>query len=115
VIAWTVTQIPPEKVILGIVLLGYDWGEGPGITVAYEQAHSTAAANDATIQRSKEGSPWFAYRDSSGTRHEVWYEDSQSARAKLTLVSEYGLGGAFFWRLGGEDPGVWPTARETLQ
>jgi spore germination protein YaaH len=30
-------------------------------------------------------------------------------------VSEYGLGGAFFWRLGGEDPRIWPTAREELQ
>lgn len=115
VIAWTVTQIPPEKVVLGIVLLGYDWGDGPGITVDYEQAHSIAEAHDATVRRSEDGSPWFAYRDSSGTRHEVWYEDAQSARAKLTLVSEYGLGGAFFWRLGGEDPRVWPTARDTLQ
>jgi spore germination protein YaaH len=115
VIAWTVTQVPREKVIIGIVLLGYDWGDGPGITVDHEQARSIARANDATIRRSEDGSPWFAYSDSSGTRHEVWYEDSQSARAKLTLVSEYGLGGAFFWRLGGEDPRIWPTAREELQ
>jgi spore germination protein YaaH len=115
VIAWTVTQVPREKVIIGIVLLGYDWGDGPGVTVDHEQARSIARANDATIRRSEDGSPWFAYSDSSGTRHEVWYEDSQSARAKLTLVSEYGLGGAFFWRLGGEDPRIWPTAREELQ
>ena len=115
VIAWTVTQIPREKVFIGIVLLGYDWGDGPGVTVDYEQAHSLAQAHDATVQRSDDGSPSFSYRDSSGTQHEVWYEDARSARAKLDLVSEYGLGGAFFWRLGGEDPGVWPTARETLQ
>lgn len=115
VIAWTVTQIPREKVVLGVVLLGYDWGEGPGATVDYEEAQSIARAHDATVRRFRDRSPWFTYQDSSGVWHEVWYEDSQSARAKLALVSEYGLAGAFFWRLGGEDPEVWPTAREALR
>jgi spore germination protein YaaH len=45
----------------------------------------------------------------------VWYEDTRSVRAKLALVSEYGLGGAFFWRLGGEDSNIWPTVREVLR
>ena len=115
VIAWTVTQIPREKIILGVVLLGYDWGDGPGMTVDYEQARSIASAHDATVRRFRDGSPWFAYQDSSGVRHQVWYEDSTSARTKLALVSEYGLAGAFFWRLGGEDPKVWPVAREALR
>jgi spore germination protein YaaH len=115
VIAWTVTQVPSEKVILGIVLLGYDWGAGPGVTVDYEETLSIADAQDATVQRFSDGSPWFAYHTSSGARHEVWYEDTQSVRAKLALVSEYGLGGAFFWRLGGEDSNIWPTVREVLR
>lgn len=115
VIAWTVTQIPREKVILGVVLLGYDWGAGPGVTVDYERARSLAEEHGAAVQRFRDGSPWFAYQDTSGTRHEVWYEDTQSTRVKLGLVSEYGLGGAFFWRLGGEDPGVWPAVREALR
>ncbi|HEX6232714.1 MAG TPA: hypothetical protein VFZ63_06275, partial [Jiangellaceae bacterium] len=87
----------------------------PGVTVDYEQARSIAADHDATIQRTRDGSPSFAYRTSSGARHEVWYEDAESAHPKLELVSEYGLGGAFFWRLGGEDPRVWPTANEALR
>lgn len=107
VIAWTVTQIPAEKVVLGVVLLGYDWANGFGETVDHEQARSAARANGATVRRSGDGSPWFRYR-ASGTRHEVWFEDSASISMKLGLVSEYGLGGAFFWRLGGEDPDVWP-------
>lgn len=114
VIAWTVTQIPPEKVILGIVLLGYDWGDGPGVTVDYEQARSLADEHDATELRSADGSPSLVYSDPSGGRHEVWYEDAHSVRAKLRLVAEYDLGGAFFWRLGGEDPKVWPTVRNML-
>lgn len=112
VIAWTVTQIPAEKVILGIVLLGYDWADGRGTTVDFQQARTTARQRGATIRRSGDGTPWFRYRDESGTRHEVWYEDATSVRAKVGLVSGYGLGGAFCWRLGGEDADVWPLLRD---
>ena len=106
VVAWTVARIPAHKVILGVVLLGYDWGDGPGETVDYEQARETAQANGARVRRGEDGSPWFTY-ERSGTRHEVWYEDADSVAEKLALVPRYGLGGAFFWRLGGEDPQVW--------
>ncbi|TDD70638.1 peptidoglycan hydrolase [Jiangella aurantiaca] len=111
VIAWTVSQVPPDKVILGVVVLGYDWTDGGGVTVDYEQARSTAQAHGATIRRSDDGTPWYRYRDPSGNRHEVWYEDAKSAGEKLELVSRYGLGGAFVWRLGGEDPDVWRAIR----
>lgn len=114
VIAWTVTQIPAEKVILGIVLLGYDWADGRGTTVDFAQAQAQARHEGATVQRAADGSPWYRYRDSSGVDHEVWYEDAASVRAKVDLVSRYGLGGAFCWRLGGEDPKVWPILRDQL-
>lgn len=110
VIAWTVTQVPARKVILGVVLLGYDWGDGPAETVDYQQAREAARTHDATIRRAGDGSPWFTY-DQAGTRHEVWYEDTTSVADKLALVPRYGLGGAFFWRLGGEDPQVWELVR----
>lgn len=113
VIAWTVTQIPPQKVVLGVDLLGYDWSGGRGVTVSDQRARSLADAHGARIRRSEDGSPWFSYRDSSGNRHEVWWEDARSARAKLALVDQYGLGGVFFWRLGGEDSALWPEVRAT--
>lgn len=107
VVAWTVTQIPPAKVVLGVDLLGYEWGSGPGATVDYEEAVRMARERHATIQREPDGTPWFAYDDSMGNRHEVWFEDAESVEAKLQMVDEFGLGGVFFWRLGGEDPAVW--------
>jgi spore germination protein len=115
VIAWTVTQMPPEKVVLGIVLLGYDWGPERGETVDYEQAQDTAAEHQATVRRADDDSPWFAYDDTSGRQHEVWYEDADSVAAKVPLVDQYDLAGAFFWRLGGEDPDVWSVVRSELR
>lgn len=110
VIAWTVTQIPKEKVVLGAVLLGYDWVGGVGTTVDYQQAMSLAGRHRAAVDhRAGDRSPSFTYIDSRGRKHEVWFEDAQSVNVKLGLVQKYGLGGVFFWRLGGEDPAVWPS------
>lgn len=106
VIAWTVTQIPPEKVILGAVLLGYDWVGGYGTTVDYLQATALARRYHAPMRRTGDGSPWFRYLR-EGRQHEVWFEDAVSVRAKLEVARKYQLGGVFFWRLGGEDPAVW--------
>ncbi len=41
-------------------------------------------------------------------QHTVWLEESQSAAARLALVNRYGVGGIAAWRLGLEDPQVWP-------
>lgn len=114
VIAWTVSQIPSHKVVLGIVLLGYDWVEGTGATVDFEQAQERATTHGATIRRGYDRSPSFRYEDSSGREREVWYEDAVSVATKLPLVDEYDLGGVFLWRLGGEDPNVWPTMQATF-
>ena len=109
VISWTVTQIPKDKVVLGAVLLGYDWVDGgQGETVSYQKAMSLAREHDASIARKGPGrSPWFTYTDARGRGHEVWFEDAQSVEAKLGLVQKYDLGGVFFWRLGGADERVW--------
>jgi spore germination protein YaaH len=40
--------------------------------------------------------------------HSVWLEESNSAAARLGLADAYRLGGIATWRLGLEDPAVWP-------
>lgn len=109
VISWAVTQVPARKVMLGVVLLGYDWADGErGVGVSYQQATAIAQRNQATVAHTAPGdSPNFAYTDASGKKHHVWFEDAISTAPKLALVDRYGLGGAIFWRLGGEDPKTW--------
>jgi hypothetical protein len=43
---------------------------------------------------------------------EVWLEDAASAAAKLEIANRHQMGGIGAWRLGQEDPGVWPHLRE---
>ena len=106
VIAWTVRQVPRSKVVVGAVLLGYDWVGGQGTTVDYLQATALARSHRAAISRTRDGSPSFTYITQGRSRN-VWFEDATSVRAKVDLVHRYHLGGVFFWRLGGEDPAVW--------
>ena len=80
----------------------------------HQQATSLARAHGATVRRDGDRAPSFSYRDGSDRAHTVWWEDGESAAVKLQLVRKYRLGGAFFWRLGGEDPAVWPAARAAL-
>ncbi len=40
--------------------------------------------------------------------HVVWLEDTASADARLSLAAKYRAGGIGAWRLGQEDPSVWP-------
>jgi spore germination protein YaaH len=44
--------------------------------------------------------------------HEVWFEDSSSVAARLALAFNYRIRGVAAWRLGLEDPGVWPVLDE---
>jgi spore germination protein len=108
VMAWAVTQVPSRKLVLGLVLLGYDWpADGEGRTVTWEEATAIAREQDVAVQRGEPGrSPTFRYTD-DGEEHEVWFEDVSSTAVKLDYVQQYDLGGAFFWRLGGEDPRTW--------
>lgn len=109
VVAWSVSQVPRSKLRLGIVLLGYDWVAGAhGETVTYAQATRRADKYDAAVLDHDSGTaPHFTYADERGRHHHVWFEDALSSAAKLELVEQYDLGGAFFWRLGGEDPRTW--------
>ncbi|MGH2830064.1 MAG: glycosyl hydrolase family 18 protein [Actinomycetota bacterium] len=100
--------IAPSKVELGMPLYGYDWGASGGTGVVYAEVQSLLARYGASVQWSSENAEsWFTYRDSGGFSHTVWFSDARSVAARAQIVTRYGLRGAAFWRLGGEDPGVW--------
>jgi len=116
--AYAVSRIPAEKLLLGVAFYGYDWNitRGPparalrnsdvrqlvdrlGITPTFDGESATAT---------------FRYQ-SDGETHEVWFEDARAVAAKLELVAKYGLRGVGAWRLGQEDPAVWDVWDRLLQ
>lgn len=114
VVEYALTEIPAEKIWLGVPNYGYDWplpfvqGETRAQSISNQYAVSLALRYGAEIRFDRTAqTPWFRYTDESGTVHEVWFEDARSIRAKLALIPEYGLVGAGYWNLMRPFPQNW--------
>ena len=103
VLDFAVSEIPAEKIFMGLPNYGYDWalpykpGETRARSIGNEEAISIARAFGAEIQFDEaSATPFFHYKD-NGVQHEVWFEDARSYFAKLRLIDEYGFAGAGIW------------------
>jgi len=103
VIKFAVSQMESVKILMGIPNYGYDWptpvsaanpGKAIGITTAVDTArkHNQAIQFDTTSQ-----TPFFEYYTDAKKRHEVWFEDARSVKAKLELAHKYNLAGFSYW------------------
>lgn len=105
VVEYAITEIPVNKINLGIPNYGYDWplpyvqGVTKASTIGNVQAvqlaieHGAAIGFDETAQ-----TPYFNYIE-NGVEHEVWFEDVRSMQAKFNLVKEFSLRGMGYWQL----------------
>ena len=105
VVEYAVTQIPVEKINLGIPNYGYDWplpferGVTAARTIGNIQAVQIALEQGAIIQYDEIAqSPYFYYVQ-NGIEHEVWFEDARSIQAKFDLMDEFGIRGTGYWQL----------------
>lgn len=113
VMKYAVSQMPAEKVLMGLATYGYDWGGPRNRALAYPNAMALAKQYGATVNWHQEYQvPYFKYQDAQGNQHEVWFEDQNSAKAKLQLIKKYGLAGVGIWRLGFEDSLYWDVLKE---
>ncbi|AIM16576.1 MULTISPECIES: glycoside hydrolase family 18 protein [Neobacillus] len=113
VLDYAVTEIPPEKILMGQNLYGYDWTlpfvQGTvAKAVSPQQAIQIAARENVPIQYDmKAQAPFFRYTDDEGKQHEVWFEDARSIQAKFDLIKEMNLRGMSYWKLGLSFPQNW--------
>ena len=105
ILDYAVTEIPPEKISMGIPNYGYDWplpfvrGTTRAASIGNPEAVALAARNRVEIQFDSEAqAPYFYYVD-SGVTHVVWFEDMRSISAKFSLVEEYDFRGMGYWNL----------------
>lgn len=99
---YSITQIPADKLSIGLPTIGYIWQLPfiPGYSVANAITHNSALALakevGADVQRDAASqAPYFTYT----TDHEyvVWFRDVRSTAALLDLVVEYNLEGIGIW------------------
>ena len=114
VVEYALTEIPAQKIWLGIPNYGYDWplpfaeGVTKATSISNQYAVRLALRYGAEIQYDTVAqSPWFRYTDGQGREHEVWFEDARSIQAKLALIPEYNLYGAGYWNLMRPFPQNW--------
>lgn len=105
VVEYALTEIPADKIRMGIPNYGYDWplpfaqGVTKAKTIGNVEAVQIAVAQGADILFDERAqSPYFYYEE-AGVRHEVWFEDARSLEAKFGLIREYGLNGAGYWQI----------------
>ncbi len=105
VVEYAVTEIPTEKIDLGIPNYGYDWtlpfiqGVSKARTISNVEAVQLAIENDAAIQFDQTAmSPYFRY-EKDGVQHEVWFEDVRSMKEKFQLITDYNLRGMGYWQI----------------
>lgn len=105
VLNYAVTEIPPEKINMGIPNYGYDWplpyerGVTKAKTIGNVEAVQIAIQYGAQIFYDETAqTPYFNYTD-NGIEHEVWFEDARSLQAKMELVYEYNLRGISYWQI----------------
>ncbi len=105
VVEYALTEIPAEKVNLGIPNYGYDWplpferGVTKAETLGNVEAVRLAAEEGAEIHFDPIAeSPWFGYTK-NGVEHQVWFEDVRSLQAKFNLIREYSLQGCGYWQI----------------
>lgn len=113
VVKFAVSQVPSDKIILGIPNYGYDWPQtGMASALTYDQTMQLAASNNASIRwQGEDKVPYFTY----GSNRQVWFENRYSIKYKLELVNQYQLNGIALWRLGQEDSGIWDVINNTLK
>jgi len=113
VLEYAVTEIPPQKILMGQNLYGYDWRVPyqPGTTaraLSPQQAIQLALEHRAAIEYDISAqAPFFRYTGENGQRHIVWFEDARSIQAKFQLLKELRLRGMSYWKLGLSFPQNW--------
>ncbi|NLI92255.1 MAG: glycoside hydrolase [Peptococcaceae bacterium] len=109
VMSYAVTQIPSEKILMGVPYYGRAWKQSGSawVSQSFGLAKATAIASQYGAAITREitpadpvGIPTFRYVDEYGALWTAYFDDRQSWEAKFSLVEQYDLGGVGGWAMG---------------
>ena len=103
VIDYSIAHIPKEKISLGIPLYYWQWKDSTGKLVGIggnEGIQNVLEKHKAQIHYSSaEQAPHIHYWNKS-ISYTLWYENAQSVKKKISLITQNGLHGFSAWALG---------------
>ncbi len=108
--------IPAQKLVMGIANYAYDWPSKAGKKVheqakveSFQEAIVTSTESEAEVQFDTDSlNPYYTYSDEHDVVHHVWMLDGVTAYNELRAAERVGVQGTALWRLGTEDPSIWP-------
>lgn len=111
-----VTEVPREKLVMGLANYGYDWMQGREwpepltyqgalfMAKDYRQGEKPQEIVDFDPEALN---PTFSYVDDDGKEHEVWFLDGITAANQWMIAQNYSPRGVAVWVLGSSDPSIW--------
>ncbi len=112
-----ISQIPSQKLILGIPLYGYEWESlspnpryatipNSGVVASSRRAQELAnSCSNCTVSYDKQADERYLtyFNSQTNSYHIIFYPDKSSTVSKINLANNLRLGGIALWALGYED------------
>lgn len=116
ILDYALTQIPAQKVYLGIPLYGYDWpSQGSGQVIPFNRAMELAQRYGAAfLWDPNQHSTYFNY-EAERNRHTVYFENPRSLTEKVNIAKTRNLKGIALWEMNLSYPEFWDTLQKNLQ
>lgn len=114
----TTEEIDPDKIILGLPFYTRMWktysnGKVESSVINMKDIDDTIPSNVEKTWLDDVKQNYIEYKRGNIT-FQMWIEDVDSMREKLSLVTENNLAGAAFWEIGRDDSSIWPVIIDAL-
>ncbi len=107
---YAVTQMPADKIMLGLPIIGYDWelpfvkGTSKANALTTEAAINLALEVGAVIQYDERArAPFFTYKESDlkggEINHIVWFKDARSIDSLVKITLDFNFDGVGIWNI----------------
>ncbi len=118
-VQYAVTQIPPEKILVGITRVAYDWelpyveNESHVNTLTNSSSLNLSYDLEANVMFDEETQTPYFYYTINGIEHFVWFKDAKTIISILDLVNRYHLKGISVWSIMDFGPQTWTVINST--
>jgi spore germination protein YaaH len=110
VAVYALRLLGPGKVVMGLPFYGRAWvDENPAGGYRFSGVQRLLNEAQAELERDTGGVPSFRFTRTAD--YTVWFEDAVSLDIKTSLYLSVGVRNIAFWRLGQEDPSMWPVIK----